>query len=320
MKVLILGAGVIGSIFADLLHRGGNDVTILARGERFTTLQERGLVVQNRLTQETSFCRVGIASELCEKDEYDLIIVAVPKPSIPALLPSLERNTESPSILFMVNTADGYDDWSTAVGKGRLIIGFPGFGGTLTGPMVRYAPTPSWLQQTTIGEVDGEVSDRLVEIVSMLRMAGIPATYSLDMHAWQLTHLALVLPLSGAILRARSVHLLSLRDDLIKKTIEAILEAFRVLDALQIAVTPTRINIIRCVPRTMLRAFLKHLCRSEMFTTVTAHVSSAREELHQLGAEFRSLANKSGVPTPALDELMSQFQPLTPRAIAQAAA
>lgn len=320
MRVLILGAGVVGSVLAEKLHRDGHDMTILARGKRLADIQEHGLVVQDCLTQETSFCRVAIVRELRDQDEYDLIVVSIPKHSVGAVIPVLAQHTKSHSILFMVNTAEGYEDWSRAVGKDRSIIGFPGFGGTLTGPMVRYARTPSWLQQTTIGEVNGEVTDRLVEVVSMFRMAGLPSVYCRDMRAWQLTHLAFILPIAGAILRARNIHLLSLRDHLLEQTIKAILEGFRVLDTLQISVTPTRMNIIRWMPRRISKAFLKHLCRSEMFTTVTAHLSSACEELRQLGAEFRSLAKRSGVPTPELNGLISQFEPLTPRTTAHIAA
>lgn len=34
MRILVYGAGVIGSIFAEKLAVAGNDVTILARGKR----------------------------------------------------------------------------------------------------------------------------------------------------------------------------------------------------------------------------------------------------------------------------------------------
>lgn len=34
MKILVYGAGVLGSQLAQVLVRGGNDVTILARGKR----------------------------------------------------------------------------------------------------------------------------------------------------------------------------------------------------------------------------------------------------------------------------------------------
>ncbi|MCM1466500.1 MAG: NAD-binding protein [Bacteroidales bacterium] len=46
MKLLVYGAGVIGCELAHVLKRGGNDVTLLARGEWKDTLEKRGLVIR----------------------------------------------------------------------------------------------------------------------------------------------------------------------------------------------------------------------------------------------------------------------------------
>ncbi|MFN2110632.1 MAG: ketopantoate reductase family protein, partial [Anaerolineae bacterium] len=42
MKILIYGAGPLGSVFAARLHQGGHDVSILARGQRLADLREHG--------------------------------------------------------------------------------------------------------------------------------------------------------------------------------------------------------------------------------------------------------------------------------------
>lgn len=38
MKMLVCGAGPLGSLFAARLHQGGHDVTLLARGQRLADL------------------------------------------------------------------------------------------------------------------------------------------------------------------------------------------------------------------------------------------------------------------------------------------
>jgi 2-dehydropantoate 2-reductase len=45
MRIVILGAGGIGSIVAAFLARGGHDVTLIARGEHLKAIRERGLTV-----------------------------------------------------------------------------------------------------------------------------------------------------------------------------------------------------------------------------------------------------------------------------------
>ncbi len=45
MRILIYGAGVIGSIFAGKLAASGEDVTVLARGKRPEELRQNGIVL-----------------------------------------------------------------------------------------------------------------------------------------------------------------------------------------------------------------------------------------------------------------------------------
>src|SRR5512141_3031770 len=66
MKVLIYGAGVLGSIYAGHLHHAGNDVTILARGERFSILRNQGLILQNARTGEQTSGRADHACEAAD--------------------------------------------------------------------------------------------------------------------------------------------------------------------------------------------------------------------------------------------------------------
>jgi len=51
MKTLFFGAGPLGSVYAHLLFKNGEDVTILARGERYPCLS---LPVFQELTSKTS--------------------------------------------------------------------------------------------------------------------------------------------------------------------------------------------------------------------------------------------------------------------------
>ena len=60
IKILIYGAGVIGSIFAYRLKTGGNDVTILARGKRLEQLRNHGLVLRDDIIHEEFHCGIDV--------------------------------------------------------------------------------------------------------------------------------------------------------------------------------------------------------------------------------------------------------------------
>ena len=55
MKVVILGAGALGSITAGHLARAGADVTLIARGSRAKLIAERGLTVRTAFNDEPDF-------------------------------------------------------------------------------------------------------------------------------------------------------------------------------------------------------------------------------------------------------------------------
>ena len=50
MRVLIVGAGVIGSVYAGRLLAAGHAVTLCARADRFAELKESGLVLEDAQT------------------------------------------------------------------------------------------------------------------------------------------------------------------------------------------------------------------------------------------------------------------------------
>ena len=64
MKILIYGAGVIGSIFAGKLALAGNDVTVLARGKRFEELVNEGIILVNPKTKKVEQIPVKVTDTL----------------------------------------------------------------------------------------------------------------------------------------------------------------------------------------------------------------------------------------------------------------
>ena len=47
MKVLIYGAGVIGTLYAGKLADAGHKVTVVARGQRLADIRQHGLVLED---------------------------------------------------------------------------------------------------------------------------------------------------------------------------------------------------------------------------------------------------------------------------------
>ena len=63
MRILVLGAGVIGSVYAGRLLEAGHDVVLLARGPRLVDLQTHGLILQDAESGNRSVLPVRSVSE-----------------------------------------------------------------------------------------------------------------------------------------------------------------------------------------------------------------------------------------------------------------
>jgi len=197
-RILIYGAGVIGSTFGGLMAASGQDVTLLARNKRLKELNNNGLLLKKNGQKKTQKISVEIISELKQDDKYDFVFVTLRKEQVQDSLPILKKN-KSQNFVFMVNNPSGYDEWTNALGQDRVIPAFPGSGGKIENGIVFYEIVSGIIQPTTIGELNGTNSTRIKELKSILKNAGFKVSISKNMDAWQKTHVAMVYPLGDAI-------------------------------------------------------------------------------------------------------------------------
>lgn len=312
-RILVYGAGVLGSLYAGKLHQAGYDVTLLARGQRLAELREHGLILVEDGTGMTDRIPVPLADHLAPEDAYDLVLVVMRKNQLPAVLPALAENRRTPNVLFMTNNAAGPQPLVAALGRERVLLGFPGAGGQREEGVVRYRMASS-VQPTTLGELDGQASPRLAQITRVFQDAGLPVKISANMDAWLKTHVALVSPIANAIYLAggSNYRLARTRDGLVL-LVRAVKEGLRVLDALNIPITPARYRVLAWVPEPLLvTALQKRMALPGVELVLTHHANAARDEMCALAEEFQALARRSGLATPALDALYSYLDPAKP--------
>lgn len=76
MRILVIGAGVLGCNLANDFFKAKKDVTLLARGKWAKTLRENGLTIRNKLLFRKTV-HIPIVEELKPNDEYDIIFVVM---------------------------------------------------------------------------------------------------------------------------------------------------------------------------------------------------------------------------------------------------
>ena len=243
LRVLVYGAGVQGSLYAARLHGRGHEVTLLARGTRLSELRAHGVELDDLVSGQRYRSTVSVTERLDPEDSYDLALVTVRRDQIDSVLPALAAS-QVPTIVFFHNHANGSESLTSAVGAGRVLLGFPGAGGSReVGGRVRYALIAQ--QPTTLGEPSGKRTPRLEQLAGLLRDAGFPVETSLHMDAWLRSHAVFVTAVSGALYQAGGhAAALAASPESVLHVVRAVGEGFRALRALGLAGHPLNLRVI----------------------------------------------------------------------------
>lgn len=295
-KILIYGAGAIGSIFAGKLAKYGNDVTVLARGDRYQEIKSKGIILCNALTNKEETIPVKCIDELLVEENYEYVIVVVQNHQIDQILPNLSRN-KSKNIVFVVNNPLGYSKYISAVGKERVMLGFPSAGGERKEGVVSYfigTGIAKIMQTTTFAEADGSITIRLKKLVTIFRKAKFDPTFSTNMDAWQKTHIAFVVPIANALYQYNSESKKLARSrKTITEMILATREGFAALKENGVNIEPKKLNYYY-LPKWLLCIFYQILFLTKIAEySMAKHTIVAKQEITELENQFLNLYSNS---------------------------
>ncbi|CAN5169468.1 hypothetical protein BH09ACT5_BH09ACT5_16070 [soil metagenome] len=282
MKLLVYGAGVLGTTHAARLHEAGHDVSLLARGARLDALQEHGVLLAEG--ESPVVRRVDVPVISAPAGRYDLILVLVRAQQVGAILETL-AGLEG-DVLFLVNWAAGPGPLVEALGE-RVLLGFPAFGGgVLDGDVVRYGPSSPLTRLVTmpIGEPDGSSTPRLGRIVELFRAAGIRAKAEPRMDAWLRTHAAVELPLGQATKEAGGPRALAERPGQVREMLRRIKQNVAGLPA---GPVPRAFGAVRAVPEAVMVPVLRAFLRSSAAGPLNTVTPAALGELDLLAEQLR---------------------------------
>ena len=310
MLILVYGAGNIGCLYAAKFAQSGQDVAILARGDRYDALRDHGITLENGVSGERKSTSVSVVDRLDPGDAYDLVLVVLPKPALVEVLPMLAANERTPSVMFFGNNASGPEPMISALGRERVLLGFPGAAAIPHDGAIRYVVTSRREQPTTIGELDGGRSERIAAIASALEGAGFPASICANMDAWLKTHVAKILATAGALNYAGGhAEQLATNREALRLMVRAIREGLEVLRANDIPITPSNHRVLQWLPESLIVFIMKRMFSSETMAIKVGHAEHAHRELQLLAQEFRALNVATRLPTPTMDRLSEHLAP-----------
>ena len=159
-----------------------------------------------------------------------------------------------------------------------------------------FSLTSRFVQPTTLGEIDGKATQRINELVKILRNAEFPTSISKKMDSWQKSHVAMVCPLAyGIYFDGGNNYTFSKNKPAIIPTNKALKETFSFLKNSGIGVEPPKLNIFRLVPLCIMNFIIPFVFDTKWAETVISnHALAARDEMEMLFNDFILLAEDKG--------------------------
>lgn len=295
MKVLIIGAGVTGCFTAARLMDKGVDVSVLARGDKAVRLENEGLRMRDGITGEEVTARINIVRAPVSK-AFDLAMVCVQAQHRQSLAPLLSELPGRPTVWFLGNNTQGYDAAIEQLGRNRVLGGFPGVGGTWVDEVLVYAdrkkPSDKPFDRLIIGEAHPDAAAAADAVQNRLRRVDMNIERYVPIMAWHWSHVALVLPLAGAVYH-HDQDLDTVVGDraLLKKTMRATAQGFAAIRRAGYPVLPRVLNVMRWIPPALGARKIAALLQSEFGRiALAAHAMTARDEMHNFANDLLDLA------------------------------
>lgn len=303
MRILIVGAGVIGSVYAGRLVRAGQQVTLLARGQRLADLRERGLVLHDAATGQTETYRLPVAESPAAAGRFDLALVPVRREQLGSVIGVLDE-ADADEVVFFGNAVGRVADLAAALGS-RALFGFPAVGGVREGAAVRYVTIRQ--QRTMLGESSGVRSARVRQLAAAFAQAGFRTHVSSDPEGWLLAHSAFITPIAFALYRAGvEPSRLAADNTSLQLMVLATRQAFRALREEGNREIPANLRMLYlAAPGPAAAQYWKRVLagpNGELW--FAAHTRVAADEMRSVGEALNRHINAATTRAPALAELI----------------
>jgi 2-dehydropantoate 2-reductase len=305
VNIIILGAGALGTVLGAHLAKAGENVTLIARGERAAFLQKHGATISGLVDFNTP---VTVLTNPQQVQEADVLIVTVKTYDTESALASVSH-LQVGSVTSIQNGVVKDDLLAHAFGQEKVLGAMAAFSAeVLPTGTVRFTVNDGFY----IGELPAGVSERVQTFVDTLNQAGIaanatPAIQSLE---WS-KYAAFVCLMAPAVLTRLETYKFLQNAHTAAITASLLYEMVAIASALHIELEDTSfIAVKRLSQLSFDDAVAQIRQRGEQFASqAPAHKVSTLQDLEQgkkrleveetLGYAVQQGA-KLGVPTPTI--------------------
>ncbi len=313
MKILVFGAGVIGTMHAWAFEQAGHAVSLLVRpgredrwanGVALRILDGRG----SRQEEFKVLYRPNIVTSFEPDDGYELIVDAVRYSQAEAALPSIAANRGSAVVLFFHQSWRGLDVIDRTLTKEQYVLGMPRAGGVLSDGVLdgafdgKVMLGTSTCSRPTTPVVEGAARKNLDFVSGLFRPAGFEVETPDNLEHWCWIHFAATAAYRGAIASAGSYDAFAASKKAIHDALLAGHEAMEIcaargVDVKRFEEAKMFVTSPLVVAPIMRRALAQPMTR-RLSQTDPRHAA----EFRHIFDEVLETARQLNVPTPHLDD------------------
>ena len=306
MKLLIYGAGVLGSHLAHTLHTAGHDVTMLARGCRLEMLKNSGLKIQHYIQRKTTVEKIKITDRLNIDDEYDLVFVVMQYQQVEKVLPYIAENMKTKNFAFIGNNpfpekVEEFIERNSKVKK-NIYFGFFMAAGRIENDCVISAHTGGKNSGSlTIGSLKGKSLDIFKALKGKIKL-----DIQNDINSWLKCHAIFVLPVCYAIY-ACGGDLRKASRQMNNDIIDAVIDGYDLIRSIGFIPAPPEDERLVKKHRVMAYAFFKFCAVTSVGRLMTSsHAMNSTDEMSALDEAIEILRKQSDIKMEKWD-LLRQY-------------
>ena len=207
MKTLIIGTGVIGTIYGWALSKSGVDITHLVRkGKKQKYLKGIDLDIYdirggNHPETTTQKYYPQLVEDVSEDDNYELIIIPVRHYQLIETIKELRSKNVSGTFLLFTNNWEGTDEIDSLVPRSQYLWGYAAsVGGFINNRMILNV-----CKNYRFGLIEGNDETQYRSVINLFRKADFEPEEKINMVHWLWLHHATIAGQVGSILYFGSV-------------------------------------------------------------------------------------------------------------------
>jgi len=168
MKLAVYGAGSLGIVLGALLTKNGYDIDLIKRSD-VQALKEKGARITG-LMELTQPVKALTPDEMTE--QYDIIFYLTKTTQNKQALAYCSKHLKADGIILCMQNGLPEDEVIEYMGKERVVGCITGWGATYEGDGVSKLTSEPDSMTYDIGEIDGQITDRILKLQEILNHAG----------------------------------------------------------------------------------------------------------------------------------------------------